>query len=182
MRDAPRNTRYTAPEETPVRILLLSVLLVGACLVSLVAQEKTVEQGVYTTAQAARGAKIFDTNCTSCHREPGGTAPILAGERFAKSFGDATLQTVFTTIKTTMPRNAPGTLTDAEYTDIVAHLLRINSYADGMSELALADMPGIKIPGQSGSLDQALVQAVGCLTPVGTQLDVERRNRPGPDP
>lgn len=128
------------------------------------AQEKTVDQGVYTSAQAARGAKTFDTNCTSCHREPGGTAPILAGERFAKSFGDATLQSVFTTIKTTMPRSAPGTLTDAEYVDIVAHLLRINSYADGMSELALTDLAGIKIPGQSGSLDQALVQVVGCLS------------------
>jgi len=135
--------------------------------VAVAAQEKTVEQGVYTAAQAARGAKTFETNCTACHREPGGTAPILAGERFAKTFGDATLQTVFTTIKTTMPRSAPGTLTDAEYTDIVAHLLRINSYADGMSELALADMPGIKIPGQSGSLDQALVQVVGCLSRAG---------------
>ncbi len=135
--------------------------------VAVAAQEKTVEQGVYTAAQAARGAKTFETNCTACHREPGGTAPILAGERFAKTFGDATLQTVFTTIKTTMPRSAPGTLTDAEYTDIVAHLLRINSYADGMSELALADMPGIKIPGQSGSLDQALVQVVGCLSRSG---------------
>jgi mono/diheme cytochrome c family protein len=131
--------------------------------VSLAAQEKTVDQGVYTAAQAARGAKTFDTNCTGCHREPGGTAQILAGERFVKTFGDATLQTVFTTIKTTMPRNAPGSLTDAEYTDIVAHLLRINGYADGMSELALADMPGIKIPGQAGSLDQALVQVAGCL-------------------
>ena len=26
-------------------------------------------------AQAARGAKTFETNCTGCHREPGGTAP-----------------------------------------------------------------------------------------------------------
>jgi mono/diheme cytochrome c family protein len=136
-------------------------------IVALNAQEKTVDQGVYTNAQAARGAKTFETNCTSCHREPGGTAPILAGERFAKSFGDATLQTVFTTIKTTMPRNAPGTLNDAEYVDIVAHLLRINSYADGMSELAVSDLPGIKIPGQSGSLDQALVQVVGCLNRSG---------------
>ena len=62
------------------------------------AQEKTVDQGVYTSAQAARGAKLFESNCTMCHREPGGTAPVLAGERFAKTFSDATLQTVFTTI------------------------------------------------------------------------------------
>lgn len=127
------------------------------------AQEKTVAQGVYTSAQAARGDKTFDTHCATCHREPGGTAPVLSGERFATSFGDATLLSVFTTIKTTMPRQAPSTLTDAEYTDIVAHLLRLNGYADGMSELRVADLPGIKIPGQSGSLDQALVQVTGCL-------------------
>jgi len=127
------------------------------------AQEKTAEQGVYTSAQAARGEKTFDTHCVTCHREPGGTAPVLAGDRFTTSFGDATLQSVFTTIKTTMPRQAPATLTDPEYTDIVAHLLRLNGYADGMSELALADLPAIKIPGQSGSLDQALVQVAGCL-------------------
>ena len=40
-----------------------------------------------------------------------------------------------------------------------------------MNELALADMPGIKIPGQTGSLDQALVQVVGCLSAIGPQLD-----------
>ena len=150
------------------------------------AQEKTVDQGVYTNAQAARGAKNFDTHCTACHREPGGTAPILAGEQFTKSFGDATLQTVFTTIKTTMPRQAPGTLTDAEYTDIVAHLLRINSYADGMTELALADLPSIKIPGQSGSLDQAMVQVAGCLGRAGRNWTLSAATEPArtrdPDP
>lgn len=125
------------------------------------------EQGVYTSAQAIRGAATFDTHCETCHREPGGTAPVLAGDRFARSFGDATLQSVFTTIKTTMPRQAPASLTDGEYTDIVAHLLRLNGYADGMSELKMADLSGIKIPGQSGSLDQALVQVVGCLARSG---------------
>jgi hypothetical protein len=32
-----------------------------------------------------------------------------------------------------------------------------------MNELRVADLPDIKIPGQSGSLDQALVQVTGCL-------------------
>lgn len=131
------------------------------------AQEKTVDQGVYTTAQAARGGKVFDSQCATCHREVGGVAPVLAGERFTRTFSDATLQTLFTSIKTTMPRAAPGSLTDAEYTDIVAHLLRLNGYADGMSELATADLATIKIPGLTGNLDQALVQVVGCLSQSG---------------
>jgi cytochrome c5 len=145
---------------------------------TLLAQEKSVEQGVYTAAQAARGAKLFESNCTTCHREPGGTAPVLAGERFTKTFSDATLQVVFTTIKTTMPRNAPGSLSDTEYVDVVAHLLKINSYADGMNELAVADLPGIKIPGQSGSLDFALVQVVGCLAQHGRVWTLSRASEP----
>ena len=131
------------------------------------AQDKTVDQGVYTAAQAARGGKVFDSQCANCHREIGGVAPVLAGDRFMRAFGDATLQTVFTTIKTTMPRTSPGSLSDADYTDIVAHLLRANSYPDGMSELAVSDLAGIKIPGQSGSLEFALVQVVGCLSQAG---------------
>jgi quinoprotein glucose dehydrogenase len=146
--------------------LVLSVGLAWATAPA-AAQDKTVDQGVYTAAQAARGARVYETVCTACHREPGGTAQVIQGERFTRTFGDATLQTFFNTIKTTMPRNAPGSLTDAEYTDVVAHMLRLNSYPDGMNELAIADMPGIKIPGQTGSLDQALVQVVGCLSRAG---------------
>jgi len=127
------------------------------------AQEKTTDQGVYTAAQANRGQKVYETQCTTCHREAGGNAQVIVGERFSRSFADATLQTFFNTIKTTMPRSAPGSLTDGEYTDVVAHMLRLNGYPDGMNELAIADMPGIKIPGQGGNLDQALVQIVGCL-------------------
>jgi quinoprotein glucose dehydrogenase len=134
---------------------------------STAAQEKTADQGVYTAAQAARGAKVHENNCATCHREPGGVAAVIAGERFTRTFSDATLQNLFTTIKTTMPRNSPGSLSDAEYVDVVAHLLRENGYPDGMSELAVPDLPGIKIPGQAGNLDQALVQVVGCLAREG---------------
>ena len=146
-----------------VALFICSLTLVWAFAL-LSAQDKTVDQGVYTSAQAARGAKVNDTVCSSCHREPGGTAPLIAGERFTRTFSDTTLQTLFTTIKTTMPRNAPGSLSDAEYTDVLTYLLKLNSYPDGMNELAIADMPGIKIPGQTGNLDQALVQVVGCLS------------------
>jgi len=145
----------------------IAALVFAAALASVDAQEKTVDQGVYTAAQATRGAKVFESQCATCHREVGGVAPVLAGDRFTRAFGDATLQTVFTTIKTTMPRTAPGSLSDTDYTDIVAHLLRLNSYPDGMNELGVPDLPGIKIPGQAGNLEFALVQVVGCLAQSG---------------
>src|SRR5688572_13120989 len=140
-----------------------AALVFAAALASVDAQDKTVDQGVYTASQAARGGKVFESQCATCHREVGGVAPVLAGDRFTRAFGDATLQTVFTTIKTTMPRTAPGSLSDTEYTDIVAHLLRLNSYPDGMSELAVADRPGIKIAGQAGDLEVEPVQGGWCV-------------------
>jgi len=156
----------------------VALLIVAGAVAAVAAQEKTVDQGVYTAAQAARGGKVFESQCATCHREVGGVAPVLAGDRFTRAFGDATLETVFTTIKTTMPRTSPGSLSDAEYTDIVAHLLRLNSYPDGMSELAVADLPGIKIPGQSGSLEFALVQVVGCLAQSGRNWTLTRATDP----
>lgn len=145
-------------------LLLAAVLSVESEFAS--AQDKTADQGVYTSAQAARGSRVFDAHCVSCHRE-GGTAPVLAGERFTKSFADATLLAVFTTIQTTMPRQAPGSLTEAEYVEAVAHLLRLNGYADGMTELAVAGLGDIKVPGQGGSLEFTLVHVVGCLAQAG---------------
>lgn len=134
------------------------------------AQQRSAADGVYSVAQAARGARLFEVNCQGCHREPGGNAPVLAGERFTRLFGDGRLQAVFTSMKTTMPRQAPGSLTDAEYVDIVAHLLEASAFADGPAELDLADLGGIVVPGNGnagGSLDQALVQVAGCLSRSG---------------
>ena len=145
-------------------LFLAAVLSLAGQLVS--AQDKTADQGVYTNAQALRGATVWDAHCAACHRE-GGNAPVLAGERFTKSFADATLLSVFTTIQTTMPRNAPNTLTQTEYVDVVAHLLKLNGYPDGMTELSVAGLGDIKVPGQGGSLDFTLVHVVGCLAQAG---------------
>lgn len=152
------------------RLMVFSFFVAGLIctgpIASLLAQDKTVDQGVYTSAQAARGGKVFESQCAKCHREAG-VAPVLEGERFTRTFGDATLESLFTTIKTTMPRDAPASLSDAEYVDIIAHLLRSNSYPEGMNELGVADLAGIKIPGQTGNLEFALVQVVGCLSQSG---------------
>lgn len=141
------------------------------------AQDRTADQGVYTSAQAARGATVFDAHCVSCHRE-GGTAPVLAGARFTKSFADSTLLAVFTTIQTTMPRNAPGSLTDKEYVDVVAQLLKLNGFPDGMTELAVTGLGDVKVPGQGGSLEFSLVHVVGCLAQTGRVWTLSKATDP----
>ena len=179
----PRPTKTTCSGLTLASIALAAAVSAGGLVA---AQEKSVDQGVYTTAQANRGQKVYETQCTTCHREPGGNAQVIVGERFSRSFADATLQTFFNTIRTTMPRSAPGSLTDTEYTDVVAHMLRLNGYPDGMNELGIGDMAGIKIPGQGGNLDQAMVQVVGCLSRTGRAWTLTAATEPvrtrEPDP
>src|SRR5207244_288866 len=73
---------------------------------------KTVADGVYSEAQAARGASAYETSCAGCHRADlgGGTGPALKEQRFARQFADKDLRTLFSRIATTMPRNAPGSV------------------------------------------------------------------------
>ena len=100
-------------------------------------RSKTVADGVYTDAQATRGAAAYDGACSGCHRADlgGGTGPALREQRFAREFADKDLKMLFTKIATTMPRNAAGSLADNVNLDIVAHLLKENGFPAGSQEL-----------------------------------------------
>jgi mono/diheme cytochrome c family protein len=130
------------------------------------AQDRTTGEGVYTSAQAMRGATVFQTSCATCHATDG-IAPSLTGDRFASIWTDASVSTLFTQVKTAMPRNAPGSLPEASYVDVVAYLLSQNDFPAGSEELRPAAMATIRIGAQGappGAVpDFALVQVVGCL-------------------
>ena len=132
---------------------------------------KTVADGVYSEAQAARGAAVYETSCAGCHRADlgGGTGPALKEQRFARQFADKDLRTLFSRIATTMPRNAPGSLGDSVSLDIVAHLLKENGFPPGASELSASALDGIRVlPGRPKPPppvgDFSYVEVVGCLT------------------
>jgi mono/diheme cytochrome c family protein len=132
---------------------------------------KTVADGVYTDAQAARGAAVYDAACAGCHRTDlgGGTGPALRDERFARAFAGKDLKTLFTKTATTMPRGAPGSLGDNVYLDIVAHLLKENGFPSGSSELTAGVLDGVSVvPGRPKPPppigDFSYVDVVGCLT------------------
>jgi mono/diheme cytochrome c family protein len=132
---------------------------------------KTVADGVYTDAQAARGAIVYDAACSGCHRADlgGGTGPALRDQRFAREFAGKDLKTLFTKTATTMPRNAPASLGDNVYLDIVAHLLKENGFASGSKELTTDALDGIRVvPGRPKPPppigDFSYVEVVGCLS------------------
>jgi mono/diheme cytochrome c family protein len=155
-------------------IALLAAALSSAIVcAALRAQEpqRSVMDGVYTDAQANRGAAAYDAACSGCHRPDlsGGTGPALREQRFAQQYAGKDLKTLFTKIATTMPRNAAGSLADNVNLDIVAHVLKENGFPAGTRELApdaletIGVVPGRpKPPPPVG--DFSYVEVVGCLT------------------
>ena len=151
-----------------------AVLAAGLMDLTVRAQEtvKTVADGVYSEAQATRGAASYDTSCAGCHRADlgGGNGPALRGERFARIFAGKDLKTFYTKIATTMPRGAAASLGDAVYLDIVAHILRENGFPASDGELTAEALSGVQVlPGRAKPPppvgDFSYVDVVGCLTP-----------------
>ena len=100
--------------------------------------EQTVWDGVFTSAQAARGGQNYQQECQSCHLENlrgDGYAPALAGPDFSIRWTTLSVGDVFDAMATTMPPNAPGSLNDQIYIDIVAYLLERNWMPSGDVEL-----------------------------------------------
>jgi cytochrome c553 len=91
---------------------------------------KSVWQGVYTEAQAARGDSEHQTNCSACH----GTEKY-AGDAFVTAWVGRTAFDLFDQIKTTMPDDNPGGLSVQQYTDIVAYIFKVNGMPAGADSL-----------------------------------------------
>jgi mono/diheme cytochrome c family protein len=130
----------------------------------------TVADHVYSDAQAERGASAYEAACANCHRTDlgGNTGPALREQRFAREFAGKDLKTLYTKVATTMPRNAPASLADGVYLDIVAYVLRENGFPAGSRELTADALDTIRVvpgrpkpPAPVGNF--SYVEVVGCL-------------------
>ena len=105
------------------------------------AQDSTVVStltGVYTEQQASRGQRTYRAKCTSCHAET-----AYSGEAFTRSWATRTAYDLFELIRTTMPNDDPGSLSRAEYAEIVAYLFQLNGFPRGKQPLP-SDREGLK--------------------------------------
>ena len=120
------------------------ILLVSALLTSTAtsADPRTVNDGVYTEAQAEVGEQLYAAHCLLCHDKKY-FRPIL------KRWEGQSLTILFTVMSTSMPESNPGFLTEKEYVDILAYVLSLSRYAPGDEELDHRD----------GALDEIIVAA-----------------------
>jgi S-disulfanyl-L-cysteine oxidoreductase SoxD len=98
----------------------------------------TKAEGVFTRAQAIRGRDQYAQHCAACHADNlAGIGPALplAGGAFQSKWASQTMFDFYERVRTTMPQNAPASLDDGVYADIVAFILRANNFPTGPAEL-----------------------------------------------
>ena len=98
-----------------------------------VAQSR-IAPGPFTDAQAQAGQAIYSARCSSCH-EAGGETIRLIGASFTQAWKTRNTRDLYTRIKTSMPFNDPGSLSDAEAASVVAYILKSNGAMAGAADL-----------------------------------------------
>ena len=98
----------------------------------------SVWDGVYTAAQAERGASTYANHCTECHGaglDGTGEAPALSGPEFLSHYDGRPVGALFDRTRKTMPNDAPGSLKRNDYSDVIAFMLKFNGFPAGEKEL-----------------------------------------------
>ena len=115
--------------------------MLAALVASIVsAADRTVWDGVYTTAQATRGKAIYSAECQKCHGEnlgggfdPAEQVPSLKREDFGLTRRD--LNNLYGFVLESMPRNEPGNLSAGNTVDVIAYILQQNGFPAGGTDL-----------------------------------------------
>ena len=149
----------------------LLAAFVATFVTSVIAQDPPpIWAGVYTSAQAGRGAMVFQNHCAECHHDDlsGGEGPALIGNSFMVKWEMSSVERLFHKIRDTMPEANSGNVTDPQKLDVVAFILQQNGYPAGEVELtdvksALAAIRMIPRGGVAPPRSGALVESVGCL-------------------
>jgi mono/diheme cytochrome c family protein len=115
--------------------VIRSLLIFAVAAAPLTAQtngstERSAAQGTYSAEQAERGDTVFKASCASCHE------PTFHNDaQFRMNWFGRTVFDLFKTLKTTMPEDNIGGLSDDEYTRVIAYILKLNGFPAGADSL-----------------------------------------------
>ena len=118
--------------------------LAAACPATADDATRSISSGVYTEAQADRGAYTYPVACGKCHGflldgapdDPDMfSTPPIGGPKFLRNWSGRSLGALFEYSRTTMPANNPGFLGDQEFADVLAYMLQQSGAPAGDLEL-----------------------------------------------
>ncbi len=114
---------------------------------------EAIAEASFTAEQVDRGQYEFRVVCGECH-----TTSEFRGRNFQFEWRRRTAWSFYRTITQTMPENAPGSLMDEQYVDVIAYILDMNGFEAGDDEL----------PATKAALDQFVLD--------GAPIDGGRRH------
>jgi len=120
-----------------VQPAVITSLLIALAL-SLSAASRSVWDGVYTKAQAARGQSLYSEECAKCHGQNlagGDGSPELVGPDFVGRWSGKSVGDLYQIIRKTMPTDDPGHLSTRQYAALAAYLLNMNDFPAGEKDL-----------------------------------------------
>lgn len=162
--------RMRSPRDSiRMRPWALAALLCGLCLHPLLAAAAPARSAAalprprFTARQAAQGRQAYGKSCALCHGAAlqGAAGVALTGLTFARTWGDGhhKLRDLYDVIAQQMPKNAPGSLSEADNLAILAFILARNGYAATLKRLRLAGLD-LTLPPTAGAVASASPEPV----------------------
>ena len=155
-----------------------SALLLTALLCYSGAAAQQIEQASYTDSQAQAGATLYQQNCATCHLtdlQGAFEAPALNDGNFRNNWSNRNVNELQDLLGRTMPPQAPGSLSDAEYSDLVAFLLAENAVTSSDRALAF-NSTGVAFLNSASASGAAIVQRIPRPGQAGTIPSPGSRN------
>ena len=122
-----------------IKILTSIAVALSLSAVSYAQDSSLIWDGVYSIDQASRGESVYKETCVSCHgQDLGGNSnsPGLVGMGFMFLWEGKTLGEFFEKIRSDMPTDRPGQLTQQNYLDVLAYILLQNNFPSRTEELS----------------------------------------------
>src|SRR5262245_11980043 len=99
--------------------------------------------GVYTAAQNKRGEELHSAVCAMCHgpqlngagQSEMPPSPAIARAALLRKWSGQSVAALFIYVRQTMPPDAPGTLTDQQTADAIAHMFAVSNMPSGDRDL-----------------------------------------------
>jgi mono/diheme cytochrome c family protein len=118
--------------------LIAAGALALAASVLVLAAGKSTKDGAFTEEQAARGKLVYDKTCINCHQ------PDFYQERLTR-WNNKPVKQLYDAVSTTMPADNVGSLSTAEYVDVLAYIFSITGSPAGGAELTTETMDSISV-------------------------------------
>lgn len=119
-----------------VAAAVLGIAVVGAVAVSSVTAQdnrRTLRDGVFSPAQAARGERLFESICINCHEMAEFTGP----DAYLESVEGKALWDTFEYVWSEMPEDDPSSLNPEDYAAVLAYIFSVYGMPSGEAELPI---------------------------------------------